>query len=84
MLIVLFLEIISLYRIKSPTSHTTTVYGDPPILTSPHPRIDTHSYTAHFPTFFAQSVAHLYCAHLGAVITYVNSEINKDAMLCCF
>jgi hypothetical protein len=60
------------------------VYGDPPILTSPHPRIYTHSYTAHFSTFSAQSVAHLCCAHLGAVITYVNSGINKDAMLCCF
>ena len=45
------------------------LYGDPPILTSPHPRIYAHSYTAHFSTFSAQSVAHLCCAHLGAVIT---------------
>jgi hypothetical protein len=40
------------------------VYGDPPILTSPNPRIYAHSYTAHFSTFSAQSVAHPCCAHL--------------------
>ena len=64
-----FLQCCFIFLINILKSYVVLLYGDPPILTSPHPRIYAHSYTAHFSTFSAQSVAHLCCAHVGAVIT---------------